>query len=455
MAIETGLGTTNRLVDNEAGIVSREIFVNPDIYQQEQEQIFARTWLFIGHESQVSKPGDYFISSMGEESVILCRDRESRIHVFLNSCRHRGMKVCRYDEGNTPVFTCPYHGWSYSTDGELVGVPYYKNAYQEKLDKSRWGLVEVAQMCNYKGTIWATWDKTAGPFLEYIGGFKTYLDLLLDSWDGREGGTEVYGGPEKWQIPCNWKFPSENFVGDNYHTISHRSVDIVGIGPSGRSRRDLQERDGARYLDICFPERGHGTVMFMRPEDAPIRAVYQDSAIVSDYFRSCEEERKRRVGKNWRLLGGAATVFPNMSYLARQPRTISVWHPRGADETEAWRWFLVDKDAPQEVKDFLLQYYIRYSGPAGLTEQDDMENWNYAHSASRGVIARRHPYNYEMGMGTGTSDFEDHGLKLPGLVYDSTTAKAGEQNQRAFYGRWAQFMDAPDWDHLATWRNGT
>ena len=58
----------------------------------------------------------------------------SKIHSFLNSCRHRGMKVCRYDEGNTPVFTCPYHGWSYATDGRLVGVPYFKAAYHEKLD---------------------------------------------------------------------------------------------------------------------------------------------------------------------------------------------------------------------------------------------------------------------------------------------------------------------------------
>ena len=191
MAIGTGIGTANRLVDAEAGIISREIFVNPDIYQQELEQIFARTWLFVGHESQVSKPGDYFISSMGEESVILCRDRESRIHVFLNSCRHRGMKVCRYDEGNTPVFTCPYHGWSYSTDGALVGVPFYKNAYHEKLDKARWGLVEVAQMCIYKGSIWATWDKTAPSVLGISRGLPNIpgLDVGQLGWAGRR-----YGG---------------------------------------------------------------------------------------------------------------------------------------------------------------------------------------------------------------------------------------------------------------------
>src|SRR5689334_12330857 len=89
------------MVDLEHGTISREVFVNEEIYQQELEQIFARTWLFVGHETLVPNPGDYFQSRMGEEAVILVRDRQGEMHVFLNTCRHRGMKVCRYDEGNT------------------------------------------------------------------------------------------------------------------------------------------------------------------------------------------------------------------------------------------------------------------------------------------------------------------------------------------------------------------
>src|SRR5437867_11136363 len=91
------------LVDLGKGLISREIFVNEEIYAQELERLFARAWLFVGHESQIPKPGDFFVASMGEESVILCRDRAGKARVFLNSCRHRGMKVCRYDEGNTVV----------------------------------------------------------------------------------------------------------------------------------------------------------------------------------------------------------------------------------------------------------------------------------------------------------------------------------------------------------------
>jgi hypothetical protein len=83
-----------------------------------------------------------------------------------------------------------------------------------------------------------------------------------------------------------------------------------------------------------------------------------------------------------------------------------------------------------------------------LTEQDDMENWNYAHKASRGTIARQYPYNYEMGLGRATRGFEDHGLKLPGAISDVTQANASEHNQRGFYTRWRQFMEADSWTGL-------
>ena len=454
MAIAPNQKYKDAYVDLSKGQISREIFVNEEIYQRELEQVFARSWLFIGHESQIEKPGDYFISGMGEESVIMCRDRESKVHVFLNSCRHRGMKVCRYDEGNTPVFTCPYHGWSYATDGKLAGIPYFKDAYHGEIDRTQWGLVEVAQLCIYKGTVWATWDQTAPPFLEYLGDFKMFLDLSLDSWDGSEGGSEVIGGVQKWMIPCNWKFPAENFSGDSYHNISHRSVDMVGIGPSGTGRRDMNERNQAKRLHILFPERGHHTGAYLLTKGDSTPPAYQDSPVVSEYFAHCERERRRVRGEWGRLIGSPGEIFPNTALHPRQPRTIAVWHPRGVHQTEVWRWYLVDRAAPDEVKNFLREYYIRYSGPGGLTEQDDMENWNYAHSASRGTIARRYPYSYEQGMGYERADFEVDGLKFPGLVTDLSEAKSSEDNLRNLYRRWADFMDADSWDVLANWRNG-
>jgi len=92
-------------VDTAAGLVSREIFVDEGVFQQELDNLFARVWLFVGHESQIPEPGDYFVSRMGTDSVIMSRGVDGEVHVLLNSCRHRGMKVCRYDMGNTLQFT--------------------------------------------------------------------------------------------------------------------------------------------------------------------------------------------------------------------------------------------------------------------------------------------------------------------------------------------------------------
>ena len=447
MATASRPDTFSKSVDVDAGSISREIFVNEDIYRQEQEQVFAKSWLFVGHESQISKPGDYFVSSMGEESVILCRDREGLPHVFLNSCTHRGMKVCRYDEGNSPVFSCPYHGWSFATDGKLVGVPYYKDAYKETLDKSKWGLPEAPQMYIYKRSIWATWDKNAPQFLDYLGDMKMFLDLALDGRDGSAGGSEILGGVQKWTMPSNWKFAAENFAGDGYHNISHRSVDMVGIGPSGRNRRDDNEYSSGKRLNVSFPDLGHAAVVDLLPTDGPAVTTYTNTQVVQEYFREQEAKRRESLTGRPNLIGMVGTVFPNMSYLARQPRSIAMWHPRGPNNTEAWRWFLIDKNTPEEVKEVLRHYYIRYSGPGGMTEQDDMENWNYAHNASKGTIARRTPYNYEMGIGYARKD-----TGLPGVV----TQRISEENQRGFYRRWAAMMDSNSWNDLApvTQRNG-
>ena len=120
---------------------------------------------------------------------------------------------------------------------------------------------------------------------------------------------------------------------------------------------------------------------------------------MDEYFRHCFHERKRRLGDKARLLPFTGNLFPNTSYHGRQPRGLCVWHPHSPTETEAWRFFLVDADAPAEVKDVLRRFYMRYSGPAGMTEQDDMENWLYATAASKGTIARRYPFNYQMSMG--------------------------------------------------------
>jgi phenylpropionate dioxygenase-like ring-hydroxylating dioxygenase large terminal subunit len=425
------------LVDFEKGVASRRLFVDRDIYDRELENIFTRCWLFVGHESQVPNPGDFVLSRMGEESVILNRDLGGKLHVFLNTCRHRGMRVCRYDFGNTREFLCPYHGWLYGADGTLQGVPQFREGYHSELDRSAWGLIEVAKLETYNQTIWATWNPDAPSLAAYFGEARFYLDNFLAPPDGGNGRLEVIGGIQKWITPCNWKFGAENFIGDYYHGISHESADRLAMSPSGKKGRHTHDVVKARTVkvNLSYPEHGHGVRSTVVVGDFPYTSLYPENPGVDAYFRDAHEKRRQRLGEESRIYGGGGTLFPNMSF-SNGRTSIAVWHPHGPEQTEVWRYYLVPEDAPQEVKDVLRHYVIRYQGPSGLTEQDDLENWNMAAAASRGTIARRHPYNYQMGLGHEATTGRYEWLARGALV----TEGISEQNQRGFLKRWVALM---------------
>ena len=99
-------------------------FTSPEIYAEETAKIFLQRWLCVGRESQIARPGDYFLQQVGKESVIILRDRSDRIRAFYNVCRHRGTRLCEEYKGQfSGTIQCPYHAWTYTTDGRLIGAP--------------------------------------------------------------------------------------------------------------------------------------------------------------------------------------------------------------------------------------------------------------------------------------------------------------------------------------------
>lgn len=103
--------------------VATAAYRDPAVFQAELDNIFYKTWIYVGHESELAQPGDFKSTLIGLQPVIATRSQHGDIHVFFNSCRHRGAILCREERGNTRVCNCPYHGWSYRPSGELVGVP--------------------------------------------------------------------------------------------------------------------------------------------------------------------------------------------------------------------------------------------------------------------------------------------------------------------------------------------
>jgi phenylpropionate dioxygenase-like ring-hydroxylating dioxygenase large terminal subunit len=414
------------LVDSERGLLSRRIFIEPEIYERELQQIFARCWLFLCHDSQVAQPGDFFTTYMGEDPVLVVRDSAGQVNAFLNICRHRGNRLCRADSGNAASFTCAYHGWTYRNDGSLAGVPYIKEAYHNELDRGRWGLQPVAQLDHYKGLWFATFDPKAPPLREYLGEMCWYLDNFVDR---REGGIEIVA-THKWVMPCNWKFPAENFGGDSYHVPwSHLSAVTTAFSSGVTTKPNTT---GA----LVSPGNGH-ILICVGPDDIGDPPV----AEVLDYEQQIRPEVHARLGERAALINPiVGTVFPNFSLLRATSRTFRTWHPRGPGKTEVWSWVFIDKAAPAAVKEQIRLAGVRGFSPSGSFEQDDMDNWQECTQTCRGVVSRRMPLNTQMGLGHDRFD--------PALGAWASEFRMSEHNHRRFYRRWADLMDAGDWSDL-------
>lgn len=241
-------------------LVNSNIYTDPDLFEREMEQIFSKSWVYVGHEDQIKNANDYFLTKIGREPIIISRDKSGNIHGLINRCPHRGATVCREHQGNSKNFRCFYHGWSFRNSGECVGVA-DQGAYPSQFDKKNHNLTKVAHVKSYRGFIFASLTDDVPSLEEHLGNAKPYLDIVIDRF---ADGIEVAKGVTKYGNIGNWKLQTENAL-DYYHPLFvHKSYfDIVANRGVKRDNASLQFKE--RKSDHQFYlGRGHGVTVHYR-----------------------------------------------------------------------------------------------------------------------------------------------------------------------------------------------
>ena len=423
-----------RWFDPDTGVLDRRIFSDPDIYKLELERIFARGWNFVCHESQLRESGSFFMNYIGEDQVIVVRDRTGKINVLLNSCAHRGNSVCRAEQGRTNSFLCSYHGWNYDLDGRLLAMPGQDAFYRDDLDKAQWGLGKAAQVSSYKGFVFATLDPTAPSLEDYLGWVgKLGIDMLASNGD-----LEVQDGVHKNRLKCNWKLAVDNLY-DWYHVkISHGSALRIGFAP--------EEAMAPMSQMVILGEYGHGIggPGITQAELDEYAARMKNGGGEPKWYdmqaaRRLDPRVQQVLGPVGNRSFGHPNIFPNL--WITQFNQVCLRIPRGPFETELWWFTLLPKEMPAAPRREAIYFANHVFGPAGLLEQDDGENWSHSTRGAMGAVTRRQPLNYAMGRGRDRVERDPSGQSRIETVVN-------EHAQRWTYLSWQEWMQAESWQEL-------
>lgn len=424
MSREEVIGYLNETINPEIGEIPAYVLGDPTVYKLEHEKLFLKTWLFIGHESEIPHKGDFITRDLAGYSVIIAKGEDGVIRGFYNMCTHRGMKLCRADKGNKASFVCPYHGFNFKNNGELIGVPLQNDIYGGKLDVSKMTLHQVT-VESYKGLLFGTWNENPQPLSEFLGDFKWYLDIVVGRTE-----MEVVGPPQRFIVHSNWKIGSDNFVGDSYHTmVTHGSIVKLGMVPNATySKKGYQiHTDHGHGLNLGTPNPD-----FAFPEE-----------LIPEYKANLSPEQFDILANLKNMVG---TIFPNLSFLISHTKvkgqlisntTVRLWRPVDVDKMEVITWFLVEKNASEDWKRRSRQSFVLTFSPSGIFEQDDTEVFTDITALATGLmpLLKNITFNYTMGLHREPlTDFPG-----PGTVYDD---KFSEASQRNFYRYWLDLMNA-------------
>jgi phenylpropionate dioxygenase-like ring-hydroxylating dioxygenase large terminal subunit len=371
--------TLGKLV--EPARLHRSIYTDEEVFELEMERIWCRAWIFIGHESQVPEPGDYFTTNINHRvPVVMTRDRKGEINVLHNRCAHKGAKLVDTREGNARAFRCCYHGWTFNTDGSLLKIPNeggYEGTGFDVKDPCN-NMQKVAQFESYRGFVFATLDPDMPDLTTWMGGAIDCLDNLCDR--APEGEVEVAGGVLRYEHDCNWKLFLENLNDTMHPMVTHQSVvqaaeDYIATLPEDaadkRTEAEIIPPFGASYEK--FEDSGITGFEYGHHYDGGKTSIHADYSVIPAYGKAMEdaygEERTREI---FSFNTHNTLYYPSLT-IKTAIQNIRVVRPISVNRCVVETWSFRLKGAPDEMLQRTLLYSRLINSSASMVGPDDLE----------------------------------------------------------------------------------
>lgn len=358
--------------------VHRDVYLDQELFELEQRRLWRHTWIYVGHDSQVPKPGDFYTADIAGQPVVMVRAADGAVHVLLNRCAHKGAKLVSAGAGNCRgQFRCPYHGWTYRTDGSLRTVPLKAGYHETEFSQSSaaQGMTRL-NSANHRGFVFTRLSADGPSFEEYFGASLSSIDNMADR--SPVGKLEVTGGVLRYLHNCNWKMFIENLNDTMHPMVAHES--------SAGTARDLWKGQPA---DAPVPMVIEQFVPFVSNYDFFDRMgvqVYQHGhsytgvnfSIHSRYSSvpEYEEAMEQAYGaeRAHAILGEARhnTVYYPSLTIKGAIQTIRVVRPLAADKTLIESYTLRLVGAPDELLARSVMYTRLINAPTSVVGHDDL-----------------------------------------------------------------------------------
>ena len=418
-------GGNNIAIDAERGRfqVARRAFTSESILEAERSEIFDKCWIYVGHESEMAVPGAFVARSVAGRDLIFNRDAKGVVHAFLDSCPHRGAKLCQERQGVAKNFQCIYHGWVFSADGKFRRQPHHAGYPQGFESDGSVDLMAVPRLESYRGLWFVCFDKNARSLHDYLAGAREYIDCVADQSDQME----IISGSQEYMIRANWKLLCENSF-DGYHADNLHATyfDYVrNITPNAPKSGPPPRLDGvSRELG-----NGHAVVEFSAPWGRPAgkwspawgEAVRPEMEGIYGQLRErLGEERAQRISHMNRNL----VIFPNLVIVDAAGLVLRTMYPEEPGRMNVSSWAMAPKGESDWLRKIRLRNFLEFLGPGGLATPDDIEALERCQRGYRN--AREAPWN---DMSKGALDAKELPLEDEGQI-------------RAFWRQWGVHMDA-------------